>query len=418
MVQQLDPAAVKAILLTYYFPPDNTSGVQRAVRIAKYLPRSGVDVAVIASSHAGIAPALHQAQYVPQPQLHAARYQELAARLVQRIVPYNERLDWVPHAVKAGSRLMKRERITAVVSTSPPIATHIAALFLKARYGFEWIADFRDPLHGNPGRARRWAKAYDLALERGIFRAADHLVAVTDTVCEEWRARYPRWSHKMHVVWNGFDPADRLSPLPLPPRAERILAHIGVLYSQRHPYTLVAALNRLIDNGRLNPRAFRLCFLGPFQERERFESHQAAASLVRHGCLKIRDELVPRAEANHVMATSDSLLLIDIVNLSHAAYTVPAKIYDYILMGRPILALTGRQSPVDRILSGSGVPHVCLYHTDCGPDLEEKLLRFFHLPTDPVTPSAWFLDNFDGERQAALFCDLIRQRDTPRRPST
>jgi glycosyltransferase involved in cell wall biosynthesis len=410
--------AEKAILLAYYFPPDNTSGVQRAVRIAKYLPRSGVDVAVIASSHAGIAPTSYQARHVPQPQLHAGRYQELAARAVQRIIPYNERLDWVPHALMAAAQLMEREKITAIISTSPPIATHIAAVFLKARYGFEWIADFRDPLYGNPGRARRWAKAYDLALERGIFRAADHLVAVTDTVCEEWRARYPRLSHKMHVVWNGFDPEDRLSALPLPPHDKRILAHIGVLYSQRHPYTLVTALDRLIENGRLDPGTFHLRFLGPFQERERFESHQAVASLVRHGCMEVHNEQVPRVEANRIMATSDSLLLIDIVNLSHAAYTVPAKIYDYILMGRPILALTGRRSPVDRILEGSGVPHVCLYHTDCGPDLEAKLLRFFQLPTDPVAPSGWFLENFDGQRQVAQFGDLIRQRDTPRHPST
>jgi hypothetical protein len=211
----------------------------------------------------------------------------------------------------------------------------------------------------------------------------------------------------MHVIWNGFDPEERLSPLPIPARPYRSLAHIGVLYRQRHPYTLVAALDSLISGGRLDPQKFRLCFLGPFHERERFESHHATASLLRRGCLEIRDELVPRPEANRTMATSDCLLLIDIVNLSHEAYTVPAKIYDYILLGRPILALTGRQSPVERILAQSGVPHVCLYHSDCGPAVEEKLLQFFSLPPGPVSPSAWFLENFDGQRQAAAFRDLL-----------
>ncbi len=407
MTQSSGPAAPRAILFAYYFPPDNTSGVQRAARLAKYLPRCGVRLSVIASSHAGIKAPPYEAQYVPDSGLHAAGYQESLARFVQRIVPYNERLEWMPHALHAARELVERENITAVISTSPPLATHLAALSLKARYRLRWIADFRDPLYGNPGRARRWTKAYDLMLERGIFQAADAVVAVTDAVREEWCARYPRWRDKMHAIWNGFDPEERLSPLPIPPRPYRSLAHIGVLYRQRHPYTLVAALNNLVSSGRLDPQKFRLCFLGPFHERACFESHHAVASLIRHGCLEIRDELVPRAEANRVMATADSLLLIDIVNLSHEAYTVPAKIYDYILLGRPILALTGRQSPVERILVQSGVPHVCLYHSDCGPAVEHKLLQFFNLPTDPVTPSAWFLETFDGQRQAAMFRDLL-----------
>ena len=341
------------------------------------------------------------------PELHAARYREWLARALQRAIPYNERLEWAPHAFEAGRRLIEREGITAVISTSPPVATHIAALFLKARYGVRWIADFRDPIYGNPGRARAWAAAYDRALEHGIFQAADELVAVTDTVCEEWRARYPRWRDKMHVIWNGFDPEDHLTPLAIPTRDHRMLAHIGVLYPQRHPYSLIGALDKLICSRRLDPNKFRLCFLGPVEERERFEKHAACASLIRRGCLEIRDGLIPRAEANRAMAEADYLLLIDIVNLANAAYTVPAKLYDYILIGRPILALTGRQSPVERILSQSGVPHVCLYHSDCEPALREKLLRFFELPSEPVTPSEWFMDNFDGQRQAKIFRDLL-----------
>jgi hypothetical protein len=382
--------------------------VQRANRLAKYLPRSGVDLRVIASSHAGMDATRGNTFYVPAPDLRAGAGWACLARSLQRVVPYNERLEWMPHALRAACRLADREPITAVISTSPPLATHLAALFLKARYRLRWIADFRDPLYGNPGRARRWARLYDLSLERAIFRSADSLVAVTDTVRDEWRTRYPRWAKKMHLIWNGFDPEEAVQPLPIPPRQERVLAHIGVLYRQRHPYKLIEALDRLICAGRLDPGKMRLDFLGPIEERERFESHAATASLLRSGCLEIRGELVPRVQANHEMATADFLLLLDIVNLSGSSYTVPAKIYDYILIGRPILALTGRQSPVERILSQSGVPYVCLYHNDCGAAAEEKLLRLVAMPSEPVTPSSWFLENFDGQRQAEIFAKLVR----------
>jgi Glycosyl transferase 4-like domain len=179
----------KAILFAYYFPPDNNSGVQRATRLAKYLPRCGVDLRVIASNHAGTDVTRRDTVYVPAPDLRAAAGWEFLARLLQGIVPYNERLEWVPHAVRAACGIAGREPIAAVISTSPPLATHLAALFLKARYRLRWIADFRDPLRGNPGRARRWARPYDLSLERAIFRSADSLVAVTDTVRDEWLAR-------------------------------------------------------------------------------------------------------------------------------------------------------------------------------------------------------------------------------------
>ncbi|HLI86854.1 MAG TPA: glycosyltransferase [Bryobacteraceae bacterium] len=384
--------------------------MQRAARLAKYLPRCGVDLHVIASSHAGTDPARPGTLYVPAPKLHTAPAWEATARFVQRIVPYNECLEWAAHAVHTACRIADREPIAAVISTSPPLGTHFAALFLKARYNLRWIADFRDPLCGNPGRSRRWAHPYDLSLERAIFHSADALVSVTDTVRDEWRTRYPRWREKMHLVWNGFDPEETIRPLPIPPRAQRVLAHIGVLYRQRHPYKLLDVLDRLMCAGRLDPAKFRLAFLGPIQEGDRFEAHAAVKGLVGRGSLEIRGELVPRAEANHAMATADFLLLIDIVNLGGSSYTVPAKIYDYILMGRPILALTGRQSPVERILLRSGVPHVCVYHNDCGSAMETKLLRLAAMSSEPVTPSAWFLENFDGERQAAMFADLVTQR--------
>ena len=393
-------ASKKILLFAYYYLPDNTSGVQRAVRMAKYLPRYGFDPIVIASSHAGVEPNLASVEHVPVPGNQAPHHREALARLAQRIAPYNERLEWVPHAIHAARKVLAREPVAAVVSTSPPLATHLAALAIKMHYGLNWVADFRDPLYGNPGRPRRWARPYDKALEYAIFTAADSIVGVTDTVVGEWTARYPRLRHKFHVIWNGFDPEDTLRAECIPPRDYQELAHVGVLYSQRHPYRLVAGLDRLIQRGRLDPKSIRLRFIGPIQERQRFESNAACATLLRQGCMEIQGELIPRAEANRVIATADSLLLIDIVNLSRAGYTVPAKLYDYILIGRPILALTDPHSPVERILVQSGVPQVCLYHDDSEAEFDHKLLRFFEFSSDPISPSSQFMENFDGRRQA------------------
>jgi len=397
----------RVILLAYYFPPDNTSGVQRAVRIAKYLPHFGFQTDVVTSSHAGIDAGRPGAFYAPTGDSHAPEYQQVLARIAQRVAPYNERIEWVPHAVHGARALLSQGPVQAVISTSPPLAAHMAAFALKKRFGMKWIADFRDPLYGNPGRSRRWAAPYDRHLERLIFSAADHVVAVTDTVAEDWTRRYPNLQHKFQVVWNGFDPEDALRPIALPQRGHRELAHVGVLYSQRHPYRLVAALHRLVKGDSIDPRSIRLRFVGPIQERDRFEADPASAALLKQGCMEISDNLIPRADANRLIASSDFLLLIDIVNLSKSGYTVPAKLYDYILTGRPILALTDANSPVDRILARSGVPFACLYHADPDEEIDRKLLEFLRHSPDPVAPSAWFLEKFDGRNQAYAFARLI-----------
>ncbi len=230
---------------------------------------------------------------------------------------------------------------------------------------------------------------------------------MTDAVADEWRRSYPQWKQKIHVIWNGYDPEDGFCPKPLPDRPFRVCSHVGVLYGLRHPIALLTSMNRLTEKGLIDPRKVKLQLIGPVQNEPALSSQPDVQSLVERGCLAIRNELVPRAVAMEEIATSDYLLLIDIVNLSRSGYTVPAKLYDYILAGRPILAVTQKDSPVDRILARSGSLYVSLYHDDSAEAIAAKLLRFFALPTDPVPPSEWFTITFDGQRQAGALSALI-----------
>ena len=396
------------LLLAYYYLPGNTSGVQRAVRFTRYLPRSGYATYVVCSSYAGISD-LENVIHLPGPASRttaAGRWAGCAA-LLERFLPYSEQLPWVPYAIAASGDLIRRHAISCILSTSPPVATHLAALWLKRRYRLKWIADFRDPLLGNPGRPRRWARPYDAFLQRLIFHCADGIIAVTDTVAAEWRRQYPACAHKIHVIWNGFDPEDSFGPAQLPERPYRLLSHVGLLYSQRHPLSLLASLDRLVRNGQLGPGAVRLRFTGPVQNESALLAHPCAAALLQNGCLELRGELIPRIDAMREIATSDLLLLLDIVNLTNTGYTVPAKLYDYILAGRPILAVTDRNSPVQRILAVSGIRYTCLYHDDSADEIDRKVLSFLQFPSEPLAPSGWFRNQFAGDQQAAAVAALL-----------
>lgn len=396
-------------LLAFYFAPENTSGVQRASRIYRYLPECGYETHVVCSSHAGVVE-MPNVVHVPGESTErtpAPRQAVWARRFERALLPYDERLPWVPHAVAAVEQLIRHRGVTAVISTSPPTAPHLAAWWLKRKYGLRWIADFRDPILGNPGRPRKWARPYDVALEKLIFGAADRVVAVTDAIAANWRRLHPGQASKFQVIWNGFDPAEGFGPQAIPARSRRVLLHSGVLYYQRHPLSLFDSLARLIQSGQVDPSGFVLRFTGIVQGREDLLARPSVRALAEHGCLEMEGVNIPRDEAMLQIATADWLFLIDIVNEDGSGYTVPAKIFDYILTGRPILAITDRDSPVDAILNGSGLPVSVIYHGDAGHEMDEKIRRMLETTSDPVRPSEWFFERFDGRKQAQELAQVL-----------
>jgi hypothetical protein len=293
-----------------------------------------------------------------------------------------------------------------LLSTSPPLTTHLAALWLKLRYGWKWIADFRDPLVGNPFRKQRWVVCSDRILERLFFRYADALIANTDPVAELWRARYPQWLGKVHVLWNGFDPEDETGPRPLPTRTYRVLAHVGSMYGDRHPNLVLGSVARLIQQGRLAPERLRIQLIGPVSPQA--QPHPRLAETLRaSGCLEINAKLVPRAEAGRIIGEADQLLLLDVLN-AKAGLQVPGKLFEYIRIGRPILASTTENSPVERILKASGVPYACIYENLPEAESDRRVLAFLQLPVQPVHPSAWFHETFAAEGQARKLSALVK----------
>lgn len=406
------PSVPEPILFySYGFRPCIHSGVQRTHRLTKYLPEFGYRPYVICSSEFGTLPEPDVA-YVPNAATEpiAAKAARRAAQFQRWVLPYDEYLPYVPHAVAAGAQFIEKNGAVAILSTAPPQSPHIAALRMKQRSGLKWIADFRDPLVGNPGRDRKWARFYDAALERWILSNCDAAIAVTDVVFEQWKKRYPKWNHKFHLIWNGYDPEEPVQAEPIPARPFKVLTHAGAIYRLRHPYWLAESFHRLIENGRLSPEAARIRLIGPIVDERVFRSNPSVRVLREKGCLEYNGKQVPRLEANHAAATSDYLLIIDITNLDNTGYTVPAKLYDYVRIGRPILTYTpSDDSPTPRILKNSGIPYAMVHPGEPDDKTDATIAEFLRLSSEPAPPSEWFLEMFDGKRQAQAVAALIRE---------
>ncbi len=392
------------LLLTYVFQPDNTPAAARPSQLYRFLPEYNVRPVVFASSNEGSSN--------PEADVHRVPYQShstgtavassLARWFMRFLVPYNDRWPWVPHAAASAAQYIETHPVDAIYSTSPFLASHFAAMWLKRAFGLPWIADFQDPICDNPFRTRRWIFPYDKIIERMIFRSADRIIANTDTIERVWSARYPQWAHKISVLWNSFDPHEQIVSIPNASKHRRVIAHIGSLYGGRHPGHLLDLLNRLSVD------ANEICvkLVGPIDEGV-YSLHGGQFEEMRdRNLLRFENCLVPREEALKETTEADYLLLLD-VNEKNVAFQVPSKLLDYIRIGKPILAYTAAGSPVEGILAGSGVSYLAIAPDETEADADAKLEKFLQLPLEASEPSAWFMEKFSAVTQARMVAELL-----------
>ena len=117
-------------------------------------------------------------------------------------------------------------------------------------------------------------------------------------------------------------------------------------------------------------------------------------------------ELQPTAswdEWERIVGEADGLLLAQ----PQSSLQTPGKLYAYVCVGRPVLALVPKSSAVEHLLINAGVPHVCLYVDDPPQTVDEKLLKFLQFPNTATPINDWFQTNFNAERQAEKLASII-----------
>jgi hypothetical protein len=94
---------------------------------------------------------------------------------------------------------------------------------------------------------------------------------------------------------------------------------------------------------------------------------------------------------------------------------VPGKLFEYVRLGRPILAFIRKRSPIDEVLAQCGIPNVCIYPEDTADRVDEAMLRFFALTPGPWKPSPWFENTFNAVDQARTLCSFADEALEQRR---
>lgn len=354
----------RVLMICYYFPPLGGIGSLRALKFAAHLPRFGWKPTVLAPRQGAyyLDPSLlyPEGEVVRTRSLEMSRIGKrivgsragdaepaqvgpllapLRAWVRRRLYYPDPQIGWYPFAARAGRQIVATRRFDALFSTSFPITAHLVARSLHRSTGIPWIAEFRDPWSdaleaGDPTRSSA------IRLEQALLREATAVVAPS----QGWAAMFQaRGARSAQVVTNGYEPAD------FPRRAARsrdfILSHLGTSYPHAQDWGCVG--RALLELRRRNPSLrVRLRFIGDLHPDLRGE-------LDRLGLADITEStgFVPHRTALALLKESSALLLVGgRSDLRHLGAWIPAKTFEYLGSGRPILFVGDAGSETGRLI--------------------------------------------------------------------
>jgi len=340
---------MKVLIVSLYFPPAGGGGVQRPLKFATHLPTLGIETHVLAPDdpkwiHADpeLQPPtnawIHRARYLgpkgrrPAEELHGRRGLDRISRQARlagrRFLLPDENVSWNLTAIPAAVRIVRREGIDVVLTTSPPSSVHLIGAAVKRATGVCWVADLRDSIVAHPHRrAERLAVR---AKERGeaavaglVARNADAMVAVSEAIAEETRGLGPKGP--VVTIANGSD-FDDFAGLPYE-RGERFrITHTGSFFGKRDPRPFLTAL---ADSG-LDVTAR---FVGDFRTADR----EWAEKLGLGDRLELHP-YVPRRRSLELQRDSEALLLLIPEAGGRGKGVLSGKVFEYLAAERPILA--------------------------------------------------------------------------------
>jgi glycosyltransferase involved in cell wall biosynthesis len=253
-------------------------------------------------------------------------------------------MGWVPFAIDAIRKI--KGPINAILSTAPPITSHVIAREARSILKCPWIADFRDLWAmntDNPNGAL--FRLVDRTLEKRWMGAADALVTVSRPWAERLQESYP---HKpVHVITNGFDPDDFACVSTRNPYF--VISYTGQLYAgRRDPTALFEVVHELIEQGIMAREQLRIRFYGPIEAwvQPLIERCGLTGVVELHGS-------IDRIEALQRQQESQILLLLGWANPRETGQHT-GKLFEYLGSRRPILAVGGVAGVLNEVLEETG----------------------------------------------------------------
>lgn len=425
-------------MIAFHYPPDNSStGVLRTLKFTEYLADHNWFSEVISvpetlyeSCDPNLAAGLPE--HVTVHRVWAADVRDLLGirGVYPRALAFPDRYwPWIRSAVRKGAELIRAGRVDAIYSTYPMATAHLIGLRLHSRFKLPWVIDFRDPwIEDSMPPIRRWTEGI---LERRIVTRAGRVICNTPAMRRYLLKRYADLPAERFVtIPNGYDEKDFVGLEAESIEKFEILYPGAIDGANRDPLPFLAAVRLALERGWIPRHDVQVTLLGcgPYADSAVFRAGLQASGVA--DIVSVSRARLPYRRALQRMAGADVLLaLSEPVGSSAVArrnrtwtyMQVPAKTYEYLRTGRPILALMSGGAVAELLEKTRDIHTIAPDDTEAVADA----LRGFYRNRDPLPPRLPppppIVDEYSREQlTAALAAELdglISAEDGRARPS-
>lgn len=352
-------------MLSYWFPPSGGAGTQRIAKACKYLPTYGWCPLVLSSTPSpdAHAPTLDTSLLSDTSGVEVVRVPHGRVGLRRRLFDgLRFRLDmdgWVDRALPVALSLARNRRPRAVLTSLSPFSGWRIGAAVQRSLGVPWVLDLRDPwaLDGWRSWPTPLHLAWDIHRMTHALRQADVVLANTPEAAKEY-LRLGVHEHRLAVLPNGFDEEDCARSEGAPPPSDRFtLLHVGTLHSASGPPGLsrngplswrMRQVARLARSGHHLFQAIALLRSRSPELADRLNvrlvghvdpsHHDLARTLGIESNLTFRG-YVDHQEALREIASANALFVpLHGTPPGERALVVPAKLYEALSSGKPLLA--------------------------------------------------------------------------------
>ncbi len=376
----------KVLIVAYLYPPAGGVGAHRITKYVKYLPGTGWQPHVLTVKekfYELVDPAL--GKDIPDTVTVSRTGTLNCSRLVKRFAgsPYtlagldqdnNKRtlrgkfkppllrllkllshhifvpdyeVGWLPFGILRGINLFKKCPPDVLFITGSPYSSFLIGLILRKAFSVPLVIDLRDAWTLNVWRMKEKTplkRSIEGHMEHIVVKNAARVICVQPDMCEDYRNEYPRYANKFVTITNGFDADDFRNLQP----CNRDDEGFRIIYTGRLPRNcgLEPFLEAVKILQEMQPKIIqnlKIFFVGELDGNKRQliksmgldEYVRCVGYVSHHRCLSY-------------MKSADLLLILGRDENDRAM--LPAKVFEYLATGKPILALMSSNSAAAEVV--------------------------------------------------------------------
>ncbi|MBP7183954.1 MAG: hypothetical protein KBA06_00475 [Saprospiraceae bacterium] len=252
---------------------------------------------------------------------------------------------WISPSVNNLNEWLASNKVDAIFSDGPPHTNTRIATLIKKKWNIPWLADFQDPWsqvdYFQLLKLTKWGRAKHLRMEQDVFKYADAISIAS----WDWAKQLATLGAKnITTIPYGYDEDDYLH-LTDHKRTDKItILHAGIMGYDRNPKTLINCLSTFIKDHPEYCQIIEIVLVGQVDKvvQKEFESHQLGSNLKLLGNIR-RDEVLQ-------LMKNSTILLLPLNQQDNNLGRIPGKLFEYLAVRRPILAIGPVDSDVAKIL--------------------------------------------------------------------